>query len=498
VVRLLAVAVVLAFSLSGVAHAAPGKPSLYKVPTKVRPTNDGGTTAAFGWREVAFDGPGPWYYHLVARDLSAGCCTTLSTTVSASGDTSFDNSAALTLTPGHQYRIVVRAQQQNGFGPDSDSRDFVFDNTGPSVYGMSLTPASGWVRTLNIPVFVLAAEPTDAKTYQIDTTLSGWPCPTGGGDPACPLTLQQNSTIKTGNSTHELPAGDGQKYVFARFRDDAEHTQISRNPVFGRLEGNPGPGAHRVIGLDTTAPVAKLADATIEGVAGRPVQLDARSSTDASSGVKANGFEWRPGDGSGPKPNQQGLWSHTYPGPGTYNGLVLVRDNAGTPTNANDTNFSSTPFTVKISPAPVDEEEPPPPPPDPEPTPEPPPPPPAGPAPPPPPLDTTPLDPKPDIPLVGLPQTTKARKGPLAALEAPASAAPEQPIEVEMKLRRRSRVLLTMRDRKGRVIARKVSPPKRGTVTTTMRAPKKPGTYTLVAKAGERTLKLPIEVAKPG
>ena len=177
---------------------------------------------------------------------------------------------------------------------------------------------------------------------------------------------------------------------------------------------------------------------------------------------------------------------------------MIVRDNAGTAADPNDTNFASTPFTVTISPAPVDET-------------------PGG--------DETaassaaarrraagrgrrraaapqqivepPLDPLPDIPLVGLPQTAKKKTGRIAEMEAPSSVEPGEPIPVELKLRRPTRVKLSLR-RQGKIVARKTTARRKGTITTAMKAPKTPGTYALVAKAGEKSLRLPVVVASAG
>ena len=204
-----------------------------------------------------------------------------------------------------------------------------------------------------------------------------------------------------------------------------------------------------------------MADATINGVAGQPVTLDASPSYDqgpngAKSTVNRNNFEWRFGDRSGIKTGQPQKITHVYPGPGTYNGIMIARDFAGTPADPNDVNAGPTTFTVTIAPAPVDE--PPPaddPPADNPPVNEPPPDQAFGPAPGQPPLDDTPLDPLPDIPLVGLPQIAKKKKGPIASLEAPsfgsARAADRHRDEPPQARRCSSR----LRNRSGKIVAHK-------------------------------------------
>jgi hypothetical protein len=496
------VAVVVALGMlvgAGTAAAVPGKPSLYGVPAKVMPSIEGTNQVVFGWAEVPFQfGGSTRLYSVFAQDLTTPG-TTVSTTIYGTGNTAEDASAKIILTPGHRYRASVIAYENGVPGPTSDAREFLFDATGPTVDWM--TVPLPWVRTPVITAVVGTFTPTDAKYAQVDVTSSGWPCPTSSA-PACPVPLTSGGYL---NSVQELPGGDGMKTVWARVRDDAQFTFTSRNPpIFDpRLKGNPGPGIYRQIGLDTTAPVARLVSTAVTGVAGSPVTLDATPSTDASSGVAPNRFEWRWGDGTPNSVDQPGRVTHTFPGPGTYNGIVIVRDQAGTPSAPRDTNFGSTTFTVTITPAgvpPVD------PPVDPGPPPVDPGTPPANPgAPTPPaePVDTTPLGPKKDIALQELTGagstlaklTAKAAAGSLASIETPATVKAKQLIAVKLKLRKAAKVGLTLVDAKGKVVARRAPTAQRaGTFTARIRAPQKAARYSLVAKAGTQQLKLKLKV----
>ena len=232
--RLMLVTAVLALLAADVAAAAPGTPSLYSVPSKVMPNNPGETTAAFGWTDVDFNGPCPCIYDLHAADLSSPG-TSVSTSTFAP-----NTSANLSLTHDHSYRISVRAYQNGNPGADSATRDFVFDNVGPGPGAITSPPLNRWFHTLNIPVGVLIGQPTDATQWQVDLTLSGWPCG-NAPDPACPKTLTPNGSIMQGSSTEEMPTGDGIKYVFVRFRDDARHPRLSNSVPFFEVTGNAGP-----------------------------------------------------------------------------------------------------------------------------------------------------------------------------------------------------------------------------------------------------------------
>ena len=292
----------------------------------------------------------------------------------------------------------------------------------------------------------------------------------------------------------ELPSGDGIKYAYVRFRDGAERPRVSRALApRDYLTGNSGPEKFEVIGLDTTAPVAALADDTVEVVAGQPATLDATPSTDASAGVATSSFEWRWGDGSANQPGQPGSVQHTYPGPGTYTGRVIVYDNTGP-----ESNFSSAEFTVIVRPADVTPEA--------TPTPAPTPPPASDPPASAPvatgtdaPIDTTPPGIKPDIPLEQIPAEDTARKGALASLKADRTVEPREPIDVRLRLRRNAKVQLKLLDSDKDVVAKKASREERGRQKASIRAPALPGDYTLLAKAGKRKpLRLAVEVVAAG
>ncbi|HWG97967.1 MAG TPA: PKD domain-containing protein [Pilimelia sp.] len=131
-----------------------------------------------------------------------------------------------------------------------------------------------------------------------------------------------------------LPPGpDGPRTVHVRFRDRADVPCGPPGFFATNCElGNVSPPSSATIVLDTTPPSVRLTPGpALSGVAGQAVVLDATSSGDATSGVDPAGFRWDMGDGSPVRDNAPGRIEHVFPGPGTYNGEVRARDNAGNP-----------------------------------------------------------------------------------------------------------------------------------------------------------------------
>ena len=280
-----------------------------------------------------------------------------------------------------------------------------------------MTIPVGWVRTLNIPLSVLAAEPTDATTYQVDTTQSGWPCG-NGSEVSCPLGLTPNGSVKTGQST---PRAAGRRRHQDRLRPVPRRRAAPDDVALPAV-----PHAPRQPGRRSLPAARSRHDAAgPEPRAERdhrhrrpPVTLDATGSTDASSGVSARrlrvalGRRQREPDGAGGSDR-----AHVSRAGHVRRDRSSSATTPARPTDANDSNFAGLAFKVTIEPAAVVRARRP----SRNPTAEPPPPEP-GPAPPLPlplpPPDTGPLAPRPDIPLEELPTVVRRRTGPVAAMSA--------------------------------------------------------------------------------
>ena len=154
------------------ANATPGQPGVFYIPPKVMPSIEGTNKVTVGWREVDFGpGSGALIYSVTAVRLSAD--GSYSTSVAGSGNPDEDRTATLELPPGHSYRLTVRAFQGGDAGPVSNAQDFVFDATGPVVDATSSPYADRWTSRATI-TFEATSTNTDAASYQLDTTFSGY------------------------------------------------------------------------------------------------------------------------------------------------------------------------------------------------------------------------------------------------------------------------------------------------------------------------------------
>lgn len=348
-------------------HAASG-PALQFVAPHSMADAPGGTKVTFAWRKGdPGSGPIPTSYTLKAVGAE-GLISGSPQYGTGAADDFFEST--LNLVDGHFYVLWVEMTYWEWVG----SVPISFTVNGPSVsttadfigdFYPSITINGGAAYTNRRSVSV-RIDAQDATTTQaqvlldspvVSPTANDFTCTSNGNEPTCPFDLSGSNAagFKYATVQRDLSAGDGWKLIWAQGRDDAQHPNTTGPyPGFGRIiQGNPSFFVNdRGITLDTVPPVPKLASATVSGVAGSPVTLDATPSTDASAGVKTNGFVWKWGDGSADTTGA-GKLSHQYPGPGTYNGTVVVHDNAGNAANANDTNFASTTFKVTITAKPV-------------------------------------------------------------------------------------------------------------------------------------------------
>jgi hypothetical protein len=495
---------------AGPAQAAPGKPRLYEVPAVTQPTF-APDRYAFGWSEVAFD-PGATDRHYLLTAIGGN--QVVSTSVPASGNTSQDAGAVLQLSSPSGYTWTIKLTAVEGLGgaittTTADDVITTLDHDGPAVRTIGLANGIAWTRLPSLPLSFASDPNSDAASGQVDVNSAGFEC-NFGAEPECPIAVDPNFPVQFGRyvaATRDLPPGDGIKTVWVRFRDGARFTKVSRTaPIFAPLPGNPGPAVSKTIGLDTTPPDALLASATVTGTAGQPVTLDATPSVDASSGVSPNAFVWRWGDGSADQTGA-GKLAHTYPGPGVYNGRVIVHDQAGTATDPADTNFTSTTFTVTINPAAVGG---------------------GG-------TGTggagtgtgtgsggtgahgstttpgggasggqgaagaaTPGSPS-DIPFSALSKTpTPVAKGhgTLASARVVGKAKVKHPIGVRLSLRRRATVKLKLRNSHGKTVTSRSLKHAAGRFTAHVPGPRKAGRYKVVATAGSAKLSLPVKVVK--
>jgi hypothetical protein len=493
---------------AGPAQAAPGKPSLYEVPAVTQPTF-APDKVVFGWAEVPFD-PGSTNRRYTLTAYAGN--QVVSTTVPASGNTSQDNGTTLQLSSPSGYTWTIKLTALEDLGGQivlttADPVYTVFDHDGPTVRSIGLANGIAWTRLPSLPVTIVSDPDSDAASGQVDVDSAGFEC-ANGAEPECPIAVSTLFPVQFGRvvaATRDLPPGDGIKTVWVRFRDGARFTKVSRQvPIFAPLPGNPGPAVSKTIGLDTTPPDALLASATVTGTAGQPVTLDATPSTDASSGVSPNAFVWRWGDGSADQTGA-GTLTHTYPGPGVYDGRVIVHDQAGTATDPADTNFTSTTFTVTINPAAVGgggtgaggtgtgtgpggtgahgstttpgggasggQGA-------------------AGAA--------TPGSPS-DIPFSALSQTpapVAKGHGTLASARVVGKAKVKHPIGVRLSLRRRATVKLRLRNSHGKTVTSRSLKHAAGRFTAHLPGPRKAGRYKVVATAGSAKLSLPVKVVK--
>lgn len=520
VLRSLALALLGLVLAVSTASAASGPP-LQHVAAKTMPDSPGGTAVTFAWRngDPAVSAIPSSYQLMVAGP--EGTLTGAVQYSTGSPDDFFEST--VNLVDSHVYVAWVRMTYWQWIGnvPAPFTIDGPASVTTADFFGDSYPDITinGGARYTNRRTVSVRFDANDSTTTQAQYLLDGalWPqpsafaCSSFGNEESCPFALSGANArgFKYATRTVTLPDGQGLHTVWAQARDDAEHPNTF--PPGGSfstvVQGNASifPN-YASITVDTTAPVPALAKTTITGVAGSPVTLDATPSTDASAGIKTDGFVWKWGDGS-PDTTGVGKLTHLYPGPGTYNGTVVVHDNAGNAQNPNDTNLASTTFKVTISPKPLATPTPTPKPtavPSPTPTPA--------------PLDLSgqqqpggtggaPIA-KPDIPLTTpSPQSqlignaiaklggiAQAAAGPVSSAKLAKSKSTNanagevkagKQFEMQVQMRAGAKVSAKIVDAQGKTVAKTASTEKKGKQELELKAPKKTGDYQVIVNAGQ-------------
>lgn len=270
------------------------------------------------------------------------------------------------LEHGRAYGFSLRATQVSPFGVDQgpvfDLGVHAVDATIPTDARLLLNGGAAYTNRFTVTATASASDTGSGVTwaeFRPDLANAGRGCDRTEANPDGSGCYQ----VVGGTITRDITfaAGpDGRRIAGVGILDAAyAPCRVSPPGTFDTCrhenDGNRS-GSFASIIVDTTPPTVTLAGVRA-GVAGEPVALDASASTDATSGIPANGYRWDFGDGSPVTENGPARVAHVYPGPGSYPLQVRATDRAGNTglTRATVTvglNVTVTPDPVPVPPPP--------------------------------------------------------------------------------------------------------------------------------------------------